>query len=136
MNTCLEDDRSFDDLWDRVYHPFRLKLISRGAKFLGKGRGRTVYRLGNLVWKSPHNWQGVEHNETEARSRENPDDTDIPLARCRLLKDFILAMEYVKPRVCRHRRICKCFPEWTDWVDCTQVGVTRKGALVAYDYGG
>lgn len=92
------------------------------------GRHRAVFFDGDVVWKVPRNWQGMDANQREARWRS----AEIPLARCELHYEMpsgiaVLKMERVEPVGGAD------LPDWTLAVDCQQVGRTRDGRLVAYD---
>jgi hypothetical protein len=102
---------------------------------LDMGRNRAVYAHGRFVIKVPCRDQGYSDNHNEARiSRKygrGPDLDGILYARCRLLANGWLVMErldveYIPPEV---------RPRWADFVDCAQVGRTRDGRIVAYDFG-
>ncbi len=101
--------------------------------FLGEGRNRLVFLHGNFVVKVPRNDYGCYDNEREAdisRSFRHGNG-GIHYARCRLIPgSFILVMELVD-------LVFKNPKEngWWDFVDCQQVGLTRFGKLVAYDFG-
>jgi hypothetical protein len=98
---------------------------------LGLGRNRLVLRHGKYVIKIPRNLNGEVDNEWEARARLS----SIPTARCRLatLGGWrVLVMEYVEePTDFSYKE----YPNWCKYVDCAQVGWTRHGKLVAYDFG-
>jgi len=105
---------------------------------LGTGRNRSVYDMGNgWVVKVPINAFGLEDNLAESKiytdTKEDPDGYLVKYAECSHFnyKDLpIVRMEKVKPVICKTG-----LPEWTDYVDCGQVGYNKKGELVAYDYG-
>lgn len=98
---------------------------------IGRGRNRLVLRHGKYVIKIPLNFNGEVDNAWEARVRLR----DIPTARCRLatLGGWqVLVMEYVEvPTDFSYA----AYPNWCKSVDCAQVGWTRQGKLVAYDFG-
>jgi len=74
------------------------------------------------VVKLPVNSQGFAANYNEATSPW------CPIARNKLFGD-VLVMERVEPISLSW----KTLPDWCSFVDCCQVGYTRKGKLVAYD---
>lgn len=102
-------------------------------KHLGKGRHRITYLLpsGLNVLKVPINEAGRHANLCEStlfHFKRAP----YPVARCAMLHGTgFLIMEYVEPV---YRSQLTVVPAWADLVDCFQVGFTRKGKLVAYDY--
>lgn len=101
-----------------------------GLEFLGAGRHRAVYRRGRWVYKVPINEQGDFDNYREAwfYSKTRGKDFNGEYARCRMLKNGWLVMEYVEPVP------PKLAPKWADFIDCQQVGTNRRGNVVAYDY--
>lgn len=106
--------------------------MRKNLKLIGSGRHREVYRLSDRnVIKIPIGEDGIGSNYSEARTyracRSDPDG--IQYARCRLLQDGSLVMEYVE-EVEDHEK-----PEWSSYIDCGQVGRNRTGKIVAYDYG-
>lgn len=99
--------------------------------FLGEGRNRLVYRLGEhgrYVIKVPKSNYGINDNYHEARIYKEHKDDIISYARCRLTGTFLI-MEYVEPIDTWD------IPEWAKYVDCGQVGRNLNGKIVAYDYG-
>jgi len=103
---------------------------------LGTGRMRSVYRLSLTdVIKVPLDVRGDLANEQEARRWERFGTTDtIQYAECAMFwfrGQWVLLMEYVEPVLDQWP---DGLPDWTDFVDCCQVGYTLDGRLVAYDY--
>jgi hypothetical protein len=108
------------------------------------GRNRGVFVMPrNYVVKIPKNADGFTDNDWEGsvsnfdESDPNFDPDDVQFARTRLFyypieNDFIpiLFMEYVKQDT-----DWDSHPDWVGSVDCGQVGYTKKGRLVAFDYG-
>lgn len=100
---------------------------------LGEGRHRAVFydREAGEVIKVPIERSGIDANFYEldlqdiilARTELDPSSTEygIPLLR----------MEYVEPIPCTDH---KGLPGWTLSIDCQQVGYTKDGRLVAYDW--
>jgi hypothetical protein len=96
-------------------------------EWIGLGRHRAVFRRGHTVVKVPVSIEGWHDNLREAdrwRARAHPH-----LARCRLAGP-LLVMVWCE----RYDRPAELLPRWTDAIDCQQVGRTRQGRLVAYDY--
>lgn len=107
---------------------------SKRWKFLGEGSTRRAYLLpsGRRVIKLPLDCYGVEANEGEIR--QSRQDITGRLARCRpfIYKGQLCSiMQYVEPVKTEDR---PTLPDWCYGIDCTQVGHTRKGKLVAYDW--
>jgi hypothetical protein len=95
------------------------------------GSSRAVFVGINTVFKIPLNDQGVLDNHHEARMFERYGNEN-NLARSRMLKNTgVLAMTRVE-----HKRFTstEAIPDWVHSVECMQVGHTRAGELVAYDY--
>lgn len=103
-------------------------------KHLATGRHRAVYLLtsGKYVIKIPIDDYGYSDNILEAsRSKKDGWLLKEQMARCKLLRNGCLIMEYVRlPSEKEYNEL----PKWTDGVDCRQVGYTIDGRLVAYDY--
>jgi hypothetical protein len=96
----------------------------KSEDWVGAGRHRAVFQRGRVVVKVPLSQAGIQDNQLEARrwrERAHPH-----LARCRLAGP-LLVMERVSTR-------SQNPPEWADTIDCSQVGLNRKGRWVAYDY--
>jgi len=112
-----------------------LARISGRMTFLGEGRTRRVFlsRSGKYVVKIPLNGEGEHANFIEARDFSlNRFLGQEKLARCRevcLNGKWCLVMERVYPA-----SIEENLPSWADFVDCRQVGYTRRKNLVAYDW--
>lgn len=108
-------------------------------EYIDRGRHRVVFLApsGRSVVKFPRNSYGEEANYREAEmSRQGctPYGPDGSLARCRLIRGLmILVMERVAP-VTKEWRQAAPDSHWCWSVDASQVGHTRHGVLVAYDY--
>ncbi len=106
-----------------------LKMLSRAENISG-GRNRITLLMGKYVVKFPISPGGYGDNDWEGSICGGE---YIQYARTRLhyYHDTpIVFMEQVSP--------VKSFnglPDWCDFVDCCQVGYTRAGKLVAYDFG-
>jgi hypothetical protein len=112
-------------------------LESKGFKFIGSGRQRATFLTpsGKYVLKIPRDdseGDAEEANRSEAHAYISG-CLPFPVAKCRLIrylgKDCIL-MEKVDTSPDYKRSENK----WVNKVDIYQVGYTRKGQLVAYDY--
>ena len=100
-------------------------------KLIGIGRNRKVYEHGDYVIKVPLNKKGEADNMYEAETfKKEGDKGYIKYARCRLLKNYLVMIKLKTDIGSNHK-----LSEWTDWVDCAQVGYDKKGNLLAYDYG-
>jgi len=142
------DGYSFDSKEIAEYSKHR--LISRGFEFIGYGRNRIAFlsQSKKNIIKIPITQGGVADNTHEHISWSKFRKKLVPIARCRLLKNsVILVMELITrpyhpydPNVLDNQRnknfddLIKQNP-WIDFVDCGQVGLNRKGQLVAYDFG-
>lgn len=96
---------------------------------VGCGRHRIVFRDGDTVVKFPTQESGAFANEHEANT--NNELCAKAWIDEELTKEFgqpVLRMEYVT-----HVGWSKK-PDWTWSVDCGQVGRTKDGRLVAYDW--
>jgi hypothetical protein len=98
------------------------------------GRERIAFQMARVVAKLPLNMSGVAANALERTGfrRTLAGKTDCPVAACRVLHNAdgvpILLMRTVDPVVSTQD-----LPAWTLWIDCGQVGLDRRGRLVAYD---
>jgi hypothetical protein len=98
------------------------------------GRNRTTFIFRTYVVKLPRNHGGLGDNDWEGSisNAEDSDPNDVQYARTRLVyvgEIPIIFMERVT------HAYGERLPEWAMSVDCGQVGYTRSGRLVAYDYG-
>jgi hypothetical protein len=121
-------------------------FVSRyGGKALSieQGRNRRVYVMKAYVVKVPVNQDGIADNHWEgsvSNSSQYPQsDWQVQFARTRLVFQNgipIVYMERVEEATSGaiHNRLGRV-PNWIGCVDCGQVGFTKRGALVAYDYG-
>ncbi len=110
-----------------------IRRMMEKYEYLGCGRNRIVFALKskNYVIKVPLNLAGNSDNSVEAKRGV---DFGYPVAKAKrvIIDDFCCAvMEYVE----HADRFDNELPDWTGFVDCGQVGFTKKGELVAYDFG-
>ncbi len=115
-------------------------LRKRFGKPVGEGMSRTVFASTHVVFKvakTPRgNGTGEDDNYSEFvtyRKALKCPKQYIPVAKCRLIRilgEEVLMMEKVEDRNLGIRN----YPQWVYSVDCSQVGFTRTGKLVAYDY--
>ena len=93
-------------------------------EFVGQGRQRRVYQRGEFVLKIPHNIEGEYSNQKEALLyKANKKENFSP---CRLFDKYLIMRKAHK---------LDHVPDWADYIDCQQVGITKYGKVVAYDYG-
>ncbi len=98
---------------------------------VGTGRNRIVYRRRNIVIKFPLNDYGIYDNNYEYRFyKKHKKSGFIPYANCKIWKNNVLIMEYIK-----HVGWKDGQPDWCNFVDCGQVGMDKNNKLVAYDFG-
>lgn len=103
---------------------------------IGYGRHRVVFRDGDYVYKVPLSLEGVDDNYREASGPEWSDDPE-KFADCVIISCLgvdVLLMEYVE-HAGWPSEPCPPELEWTWYIDCGQVGYTKDGRLVAYDWG-
>lgn len=122
-----------------------IERYSPRAESVQSGRNRLTFFFPTYVIKVPRNMSGNSDNEHEScmgkyalKNRKN--NRGVPMARTRLMSNepiYIIAMERVEhlgwPGAEKHYN--GMTPDWIDFVDCGQVGLTRSGEVVAYDYG-
>jgi hypothetical protein len=112
-------------------------LESFDFKYLGSGRHRFVFLSPNkrYVLKFPIDYDGLLANEEEEqvfKSSLTNLISDIKYAPCRLISNTILMMRYVED-IFYSRKITE-LPIWVNEIDSCQVGLTKDGKLVAYDF--
>ena len=108
------------------------RFTAKYGKPIDSGLDRIVFDASRWVIKVPRSsWcYGANYTEASYGHRSCKSDT---LAICRLFHIDsvpVLWMEKVEPVTSFSN-----LPDWTNFIDCQQVGYTRKGKLVAYDYG-
>lgn len=115
------------------YIELEVEMRHRFGPPIGRGRHRVVFREGDEVIKIPCVDDGNLSNDREIRFYANSHE-----CRARCWKDeslssnqhLIIRMEYVT-QVEDTRNL----PDWIDHIDGYQVGYTKEGRLVAFDYG-
>lgn len=124
-----------DDLSHNAPEEFAEFIRRHGLTRVGAGMSRATYRTrsGRHVVKFPHcKACGEMDNRYEAKGYE----AGVPYyARCRLIRvagAVCLVMVWVEPLDYTGPPIP--IPDWVDGIDCRQVGHTRRGKLVAYDF--
>lgn len=120
------------------------RFETTNAKVLTFGRHRLVYQLRNCVLKFAHNIEGVQANCDEVKLSRKRKYLHYPVARCKSILtvgDCVIAliMECVDEKSFKKklRDMYYNIPPELDWIkdiDCRQVGYTRSGKVVAYDY--
>lgn len=121
------------------------KRLKEKAIRIHKARTRWVYEFKHYVIKVPINaeglrandWEGSVSNEKRRLKSKRYLEYWVQYPRTRLyyFKDIpLVLMELIAPldwsKTCYDDQ-----PDWVGSVDCGQVGYTKKGRLVAYDYG-
>lgn len=104
-------------------------LESRGFEHVGEGRHRIGFRRRNIVIKVPKTGIAEFQNFNEAKLSYDNDN----FARCKSIELYgvvCCVMEYLIPI----DENAVDLPDWVNWVDCKQVGFSRKGNLKAYDF--
>lgn len=120
-----------------------LKYAKKAIKIYS-GRNRNTFILNErIVVKLPRNFDGFTDNDWEGsisnsqESFNHPDHVQYPKTRLAYVQEIpVLFMQRVQPL--GSKQIIDRFkeePYWVESVDCGQVGLTRFGRLVAYDYG-
>lgn len=139
----------WNDSWEASAKSFRAKIKELHARYKPRclafyqGRNRSVYVMKNLVVKIPRNFDGIADNDWEGSvsngGDEDPKGWEIIYARTRMHYHGeipVVFMERVDPALSSEIKLrLGSVPNWTGRVDCEQVGFTRRGKLVAYDYG-
>lgn len=108
------------------------------------GRNRNTFILSDrIVVKLPRNFDGFTDNDWEGsisnsiESFNHPEHIQYPKTKLVFVTEVpIVFMQRITPL--QSTEITQMFgsePDWTFSVDCGQVGITRQGRLVAYDYG-
>lgn len=118
------------------------KYIRRAEAF-DYGRNRCVFLFDKYVVKLPKNHDGIADNDWEGSVSNDhntaPCEWQVQFPRTRLAyvnELSIVFMERIEAANEKEiRRRLGYVPKWVDCVDCGQVGFTRSGKLVAYDYG-
>lgn len=121
---CKDADKIINELKDQY-------------ECIGLGRNRIVFKMrsGNYVLKFPLGCNGESDNDWEGSvvTNKNHDLNDgsviTPKTRWLSYKGFIcVLMEYIDENIDE-------YPEWSASVDCQQVGVNKKGQILAFDFG-
>lgn len=121
------DSVNFDDNNDVVVKNI-IEVFYNKYEFLGIGRNRVVFKLSaDNVIKVPLNYNGVCDNSYEAFNKKDV-EYGIPRSKAFTLSSItLLVMEYIQ-----HVQLDNP-PEWSDYIDCRQIGYNKKGQLLAYD---
>lgn len=101
-------------------------------KCLGDGRHRIAFlhKNKNFVIKVAHCIDGMQANWEECKKFKNRKHSSIPFARCRSAHPYAIVIVMEKVEHCPWTEK----PDWANYVDCGQVGYTKKNEIVAYDY--
>ena len=134
----------FDDDYNKSIDDYKKWLIENASKenkivyngntyaLIGCGLKRKVYLSEDKTYviKIPHMHLGYVENKVEYETYSA--NKNSIYAKCELLLDGNLKMEYVKPA---NFRKDDGFPDWVYTIAEAQVGYNLEGKLVAYDYG-
>ena len=102
----------------------------RFGKPIGYGRNREVFSNGRTVFKLPRNDAGFRDKSMEYHHfRRWKDEAQ---ARCRII--FIMNIPVLLMELVKMIPVDEKLPDWTDFIDCRQVGRRKDGKIVAYDY--
>lgn len=117
------------------------RKYKKRAKAVFMGRNRIVYDMGKYVVKIPLNEDGIADNDWEGSTvwEDSPDHitarTRAAWVDCKCHGVIpILFAERVNFEALAGVGY-EALPEWAGSIDCGQVGYTKKGKLVAYDFG-
>lgn len=138
-NTYWIDTIDFDQEGLGLIVQLHARYASR-AKRVFSGRNRNCFDMGSYVVKIPKNLDGFCDNDWEGSvSNGNDDPNVVRYARTRMhyVDEIpVVFMEWVEHAT--GKKITEQIgyePDWVMSVDCGQVGFTKDGRLVAYDYG-
>lgn len=125
--SIILDNINFDDNNNVVVKNI-IEVFYNKYEFLGIGRNRAVFKLSaNNVIKVPINDYGVCDNSYEAFNKKDV-EYGIPRSKAFVLSGIaLLIMEYIQ-----HVQLDNP-PDWSDYIDCRQIGYNKKGQLLAYD---
>lgn len=113
-----------------------MNSLSQKYEVLSVGRNRIVFKLksGNYILKFPLSNNGETDNDWEGSvciNNEDPEEIQYPRTKWVCYNGFVcVVMDYIDVNTS-----CESLPDWVNNVDCQQVGLNRKGRLVAFDYG-
>ncbi len=113
---------------DLIKYTIRRALLKYGLP-IGIGRHRIVFRDNDYVIKIPFSWSGIHacYEELDTQG-EMFAKTSMDSLFCESEGIPVVRMEYVIPTGWSEK------PDWTWSIDCGQVGLTKDGRLVAYDW--
>lgn len=141
----LKDVLEYIDYYDRKKQKTAkkiLRLFFEKYTFIGAGRNRATFLLksGKFVIKFPLSEAGEGDNDCEGSIVSNKFDEDgeikYPKTRYVLIEDLVFViMEKVEMFPEDLIEYNESHEDWFDSVDGGQVGKTRSGHVVAYDYG-
>lgn len=131
-STTIQNTSTVETPQNKIKSP--LRIYDQDYAYLSQGSKRMVYispcKTYVLKVSNGESKLGVEENICEAKTyKENPNSI---YAKCELIEDTILKMEYVEPAFFTKSDE---LPKWTLSIAEHQVGYTLDGRLVAYDYG-
>lgn len=122
------------------------KRFSKKAKNIYYGRNRIVFDMGMFVAKLPCAWGGFGDNDWEGSVSNSKEQMLEPTKHLQYARTKLVYVGGIP--VCYMEKVDealdidgihpfdnKRMPGWVSYVDCGQVGYTRRGRLVAYDWG-
>ena len=124
----------FYDKWYIQALQFEEKIKSKGWIFVDHGKDRRVWKKKNVVLKIAYTESGVAANLQEDLIYHNHKNDHY--APCRLIQDNVLMMVAVLPLDDLDPVQGSRIPDWAyELNDGPQVGMTKSGKVLAYDYG-
>ena len=126
------------------FHCIHDAMINSKLTILGSGRHRFCF-TGNddqYIIKVPKSYDGIIDNGIEAKTyrdyadkvlRNEYDMSRPHYAFCYIEKLWSVDLLIMERLIYPKRE--DALPEWTDFIDCMQVGYNKQGKLLAYDYG-
>jgi hypothetical protein len=98
---------------------------------IGSGLYRIVYDAGDEVCKIPKSFYTIGMNYSEEYKYQRYQKEGI-LAKCYIIHKNDFPLLYMEKVILATD--FKNLPDWVGGIDCMQVGYTKEGVLVAYDY--
>lgn len=142
MKNFTENMVDFVDETKNINAKKELKRLIEKYEIMGSGRNRIVFKLksGNFVLKFPLCESGEGDNDWEgsivSNKREHNDEIKYPQTRYIIINGFVcVVMEIVDDLSKDPEEYWFLKEDWFDSVDGGQVGRTKSGHIVAYDYG-
>lgn len=131
--------KSPEAAFSHAIHELTIRFKKRALQ-IDEGRNRRVFVFSKYVIKIPITYNGITDNDWEgsiSNTNDDPDEIRYPRTRLTYWEALpIVLMERVTlvTTAAIKARLGSC-PDWVNSVDGGQVGFTRDGRLVAFDYG-